>query len=215
MDRNLELTILRLSSETKNFWSIKLRGLYHDTISLILSQRIRFKQSRKIRQEIYKKLDGDIITYDNIRNISDFLKTLGISDNILTLIFSIPNIENIDHEDINTQKELFKSYIDEIWKLKGVGIWTINSLRIMYSHLCTKEYKNCYHYNDKYINKNISELLNMRLDEDDIKYIFENYFSSHKRRITMFFWRIKKESVSKIIKIANNQSITLTADDFV
>lgn len=174
---------------TFNYWNLQPRGLYHDTISLILSQKVRFHQGRKIRSELYKLLGTSIIDYDNLRTINqDKLLSLGINPNTLNTIYSIPKIIYTD-----LTVEIFINYINIISQIRGIGPWTIDSLKVIYY------YDNIYLTKDKYINKNLSKLLDLQnLTDSEIKYLWETYFSFGKRNMCLFFWRIKTNSINKI-----------------
>lgn len=167
------------------FWNFTPRGLYHETVSLILSQMVNLTLSRQIRSDLYILLDSNIITYDNIRKINkELLLRIGITEKKLKTIEQIPNC--LDNNRLTNE------YLEEISKIKGIGKWTINGLKMIYC------YEDIYLSSDKYINKIISILLNINnITEDEIKYIWEFHLNSNKRNFSMFFWRIKTKSLKR------------------
>lgn len=186
---------------TIDFWNLKPRGLFHETVSLIISQKIRLSLSRKIRADLYKILGTNILTFDNIRLVPyERLISIGFTEKLIETIYCVPRA--IDDSLLTI--DYFELYLMELLKIKGVGPWTINGIKVMYN------YKNTYLCNDKYINKNVSLLFEKDLDEIDIEEIWEDCFHENKRNMCMFFWRIKTTSLVKI-----RYGHQLTRDDFI
>jgi hypothetical protein len=44
--------------KTREYWSLKEKSLFHNLISLITSQKIKFSQSREIRKKLYLLNNG-------------------------------------------------------------------------------------------------------------------------------------------------------------
>lgn len=85
--------------------------IYHDTISIIISQKISFSSSREIRRKMMELNLGLPFTYDFI-NYRINNKLLGISDEKYQTMKCIPNVPNIEY--IEQEIENYISYISNI-----------------------------------------------------------------------------------------------------
>lgn len=178
------------------FFTLPSKSLFHNLISLIISQKIRFSQSRKIRQQLYALLNTNEYTIDNLDSLSnDTLKSVGLSDDKINCIRSILKIENLT--------------LDKISKIKGVGPWTLKALQIL-----TDANDDLFLSEDYYIRQRFSELIQSnkilttkQLDNYIVK--FPNWIGQ-KTVISRFFWRIKPEGIIHLL-----QTLTLTRDDFL
>jgi 3-methyladenine DNA glycosylase/8-oxoguanine DNA glycosylase len=87
------------------------RGYYHHIMSLIISQRIRFRQGQKIRSKIYE-LQGrnDLLKITELTNTDR--ATVGLGDNKWATIIAFHNGGDVQ-------------------SIKGIGPWTIQCAKIM------------------------------------------------------------------------------------
>ena len=117
------------------------RGFYHNMMSLIISQRIRFSRGRKIREKIYKILNE--YTLDRIIELTEKQrKTIGLSDEKWIII-------NLFHISIREGKTNFND-------IKGIGEWTINCSLIM-----SGDYSCGFIVGDLAVRKKLAELLKL------------------------------------------------------
>lgn len=72
--------------------TINLRGLYNDTIGLIIGQKIRFEDARRIRRSLYDLSGGNPLTYSLIHGLSQNVLS-ELSHIQVSAILQIPNIE--------------------------------------------------------------------------------------------------------------------------
>lgn len=64
-----------IMSETRAYWTVVPKSLFHNTISLLTSQKVRFAQSRKIRKNLYNLLKEDEYTVEAIRKVGAYKLT--------------------------------------------------------------------------------------------------------------------------------------------
>lgn len=177
-------------------------SLYHDTISIIISQQFSFVKSREIRNRMMSLLDGESkFTYNFINFVlseNNLYKSLGITDRKYQILRSIPDIPDVKYSMLELE-----NYISYISNIKGIGIWTCNALRVI------NRIPGSYISNDLYINKNLESMLGVKILKREIEYILNTFFPNHTLQFTILFWRIKKESIEKMIRLE-----PLTEDDF-
>ena len=88
------------------------RIYFHNIVSLIISQRIRFTQSRKIRSKIYQNLGTNKL--DNILQLTQEQRAYcGLSDGKWQTICNFADNQNQNQ------------------RIPGIGEWTINCQKIM------------------------------------------------------------------------------------
>lgn len=183
-------------NKTEKFWDIPKKSFFHNTISLLTSQKIKFVESKNIRKKLYELNNNNneynIDIFNNLTN-DDFLNC-GLSINIINIIRTVIELEK---KNILT--------IDELKKIKGIGIWTIKSLHIM-NNLSN----NILLYEDFWIRQRLTELTNSNkiLTQSECKKLFNDL--NNLSEISRFLWRITKKGTYKII---NNMQ--LTRDDFL
>ena len=181
--------------ETKKWWFKESKGLFHETISLIIGQKIRFVEANRIRKSIYElqsKLSKD--TEDKFK------------PELIAQIITKPEFKVLGQKITIIQEIIKLSDIKEIFtkKIAGVGPWTINALKI-YNGV-----SNIFLANDKWIRNRLSQLNGIaKLTEKEAKNLIKNW-DIDKSLLTRFLWRIKESGVSKIL--SNKQ---LDKEDFL
>jgi 3-methyladenine DNA glycosylase/8-oxoguanine DNA glycosylase len=195
---NLE-NLDQVLADTQQYWDIHQKwSLFHQTISLVISQRIRFSLGRQIRQNLYRFLGleyGYSITPAQIRALSsNDYKTICMPKNKIAIITNI--IRNIGDEEWNMD---FDNLLIKLEKINGIGPWTISALKIMFH---SNKYPNIFLTSDKWIESRFSEL-NL-----DLKTVVKN--APNLSNVSKFLWRIKPSGVQKL-----NNLQQLTADDFL
>lgn len=184
-------------NKTDKYWLIPQKSLFHNTISLLTSQKIKFSESRNIRKNLYKlnqyNDEFSINIFKNLTN-DDFLNC-GLSSNIIEVIKKVIDLEL---NNILT--------IETLQNIKGIGIWTIKSLKIM-----NNLDDNVILYEDYWIRQRLSELVksNKILTQSECKKLFTGS-STNLSEISKFLWRITKNGTHKII---NN--LELSKNDFL
>ena len=193
---SVETKIKNYMDTTTDLWSIPTKSLFHNLISLLTSQKIRFSKSREIRKQLYV-LNDHISEYNSCKlsMISrDQYRELGLTDGLISAIFEAIKLEQANNLNMNT-----------ISDLKQVGPWTIKALRILNFNS-----DDDFLFEDYWIRKRVSELFGLRKVItcavcDDLVIHWKN-----KSNVSRFFWRIKATGITKI---RGNQP--LDRDDFV
>jgi 3-methyladenine DNA glycosylase/8-oxoguanine DNA glycosylase len=188
-----------LLKSTEKYVKLKKYSMFHQTISLIISQKISFKKSRSIRSKIFEKIYPDNeFTIENIKLIKGEIANFGIEK---TQLDTINNILEIYKPDINDTK-----WIEDIKNIKGIGIWTIKCLKIMFD-----VDNDIFLSEDYWIRSRLSELYN-------VDYIFSikecneisKQWIGNRTIVSKFLWRIKPEGI-----IALKNKYTLTQEHFL
>lgn len=177
---------------TQQYWYLETKSIYHECVSLIISQKISFKESRRIRSILYQKIGEYEFTFDNLRTFSETeLSEFGLNSKMQSIIMSIP--ENITN-------------IDELKNLYGVGIWTVNALKIKFTD------EDIFLSEDLWIRKHIKLLLELDYTPTitEVKHYSDKHIPINKSIITLFLWRLKHTSVGRLIK-----GEQLNKDDFI
>ena len=94
------------------------RGFYHNMVSLIISQRIRFSQARRIRSKIYEILGES--TLDQIMTLTESQRTqCGLGPAKWQVIADFSGL--FEKGSVST----------DYTTIKGIGPWTINCAQLM------------------------------------------------------------------------------------
>jgi DNA-3-methyladenine glycosylase II len=197
-------TIMRnIAATPKEYYSIPQKTMYHNAVSLVVSQRISFKASRQIRKKLYEKhgvqTDENIkqTNYDPtiIQNLD--LTEIGIGGKMAE---SIMEITSLAIKKSNADIEL-----TDISSIKGIGPWTINAIKILH-----QMDTNIFLSEDSWIRKRLSQIMGLPtvLTKNQLDKFTENW--EHKTQISLFLWRLQNSGVDKMIRCKS-----LTRDDFV
>ena len=177
--------------ETREFWDLPPKTLYHELISIIISQRIRFTHSRSIRKKLYQLIESYEITYPLLQNLSDGkLLEIGLTADKIEIIRHIP-------EDIT---------IENLANYAGIGEWTINALKLKIDPYL---YSDVFLYEDLWIRKHIAGLMYMNQTPSTAR-SKKIEIPNNRSHISRFLWRLKHEADHKIL---NNHK--LTKEDFI
>lgn len=190
----MELITEELLLETQDYWNIPSKSLYHEAVSLIISQKISFTKSRQIRSKLYELLGSDEITYDNLREVLEIdLFRTGLDLKKLDIIFQIPS----------------EFDIDDLSEINGIGIWTINALKIK---VYPEKNESIFLCEDMWIRKHIGLLLDLNSTPStiDVKKYISSHVPQNRSWLSRFLWRLKHTSIQKI-----KEGKQLTRDDFV
>lgn len=191
----MELITDKILNNTKEFYKLKEYPIFHQAISLIISQKITFNKGREIRKKLFELTKESCFTKDNLGLLSyDQFKNIGLDDDKIKVIMNVIDIDCNDEED----------FIVKISKTKGIGPWTIKSLKIMF------DLDDEFLFEDLWIRKRVSELFKKdnimsQMECKNISDAIEN-----KRIMSLFFWKIKPEGIKKIL-----ENEELKREDFV
>ena len=192
----MEKILNEYMNKTKEFWTLKPKTLFHNAISLLTSQKIKFSESRAIRKKLYELNENreeycpkifSVLKYSNFKNC-------GLEDNIINCMFKVIELEKANNLTI-----------DNLQQIKGIGPWTIKSLKIM-----NNLDDDIFLYEDYWIRQRLSELVKSDkiLTQCECKKNMSGY--KNLSNISKFLWRINKKGTHKIL---NNEE--LNKDDFV
>lgn len=190
----MSFKILNIMSGTKEYWTMPKKTLFHNTISLIISQKIPFHEGREIRQKLFSELGKYDIIYDEFKKISNNkLKEIGISETKINCIEIVIKLFEDCHDDDNI------NIITKLALVKGIGSWTIKSLYIL-SNL--DEYNDIFLIEDYWIRKQIKILygLNKVPSEKEVREMdIMKPWKGNQSNISRFLWRLKTEGAIAII----------------
>jgi 3-methyladenine DNA glycosylase/8-oxoguanine DNA glycosylase len=205
--------LLKLSSETKQWWLQPTRSLLHNSISCIISMRIPFQKSKEIRQKIYNSIgkEGKIeITKENFTFKDKTLLEYGLSKDqirIIKEILSIVNKKSENKEQLITESCLATSgrdksnkldllTIKDLTKIKGIGVWTIKAVKILMN-----EDPDVSLEQDYYVRKILSRLYGYQkvITETEARKILQTW-NGNRSQISYFLWRLKETAIEKILE---------------
>lgn len=194
----MNLITNELLEQTKQFWKINKHTIFHNAISLVISQQVSFKVGRSVRTKLFMLINSSEITHENMSQLNNNdLEKIGLNQNKVNLIRFILNIKFVNDLD----------FVNELAKLKGIGVWTIKALQIL-----NLENLNVFLSEDLWIRKRLSELANAKqiLTIKECNNFINIYCMINKSNFSNFLWRVRPEG---IVALKNNQ--TLTRDHFL
>jgi 3-methyladenine DNA glycosylase/8-oxoguanine DNA glycosylase len=189
--------MIQIIESTREYWTLPVKTQFHHIVSQYVTKMVRFSESRKIRKNLYLLL-GDPYSQDifNSSSSEDLIRCNLSNEQIITLRYISSIINEREDLEVNLQR---------LSLIKGVGPWTIKSIRLMMTNDNT-----IFLYEDSYIRDRLAELYNLdKLTQTQAKEIalkWENYQSC----LSKFLWRIKKSGIQKI-----KAGIILTKGDFL
>lgn len=202
MSTNILEQLGQLAEHYKDLYPIPCGTLLQNTISLIVSQQVKFSQGRVIRKRLYELIDaktsktssGSTDTDTILRSLThkDW-KDLGLTPNKISTILEITSMSNLS--------------VDNLDHIKGIGPWTIKALKVL-----TNSDPNVFLSEDLWIRKRFSELVGTRtLSSKELDEMMGNSdTNSNLTQVSRFLWRLKPENVQKLV-----QSQELSREDFV
>lgn len=218
---NVQKLLDVLKTVDSTWYQVKKNTLYHDLISLIISQRIAFTLGRQIRDKLRKeheKVYQDGTYRPELVKTLD-LKSFGISNpNMIACINHVTDLYVDAHPikwpwaelaevkvAVNSyQKELENSKLrlDEIRNISGIGDWTYNALIIMGHTSSNQEDSNIFLKEDAWIRKRLAQLVygkpkSINQKEADTL-ITDQKEPLNKTKMSQFLWRIKESGINKI-----------------
>lgn len=176
---------------THPYWLIDVKPFFHHAIAQCITQQISFKQSRLIRQKLYTILGDpyDQAMFDNADDIT--LSKCGINDSMIQILRLVSEQINPDKSDNDN--------LDAIHKIRGVGNWTIKSIKLMRR---SAGFENIILFEDYYIRKRLGEFFGKTIvSQSDAKTYVEKLGKIYQLDcgiISLFFWRITSDGIRQI-----------------
>jgi len=147
------------------------QNIFSYMIGVIIGQKIRFSQARKIRQQLYTQIDYNFTPQD-VLNVD--WNNIDISENIKNTILDVTNYV-IDNNVKNFNKEFFRNLLN----LKGIGEWTVSCIMIEYNID-----SDLFPLNDKHVNRKIKEIYGDKKIEDLLK-----LWTPYKSVVFWYLWK--------------------------
>ena len=174
--------------KTRTYWTQPVRNFIHNLVSIIISQKIPFRQSRLIRQQMYQKYQTNLFTYDLLIKITAHeWQELGLGQAKIATINQVLKLGQCPN-------------VNDLKKIKGIGSWTIKSLKIMSNLLEPNE--DFFLEEDYWVRKILSKILDRKkvmTQREAKKYVDANWKDS-KVELTKFLWRLKPEGAEILNK---------------
>lgn len=105
------------------------RNLYAWLVGAVIGQKIRFSKARSLRGKLYLKLGTDDFSADDVMKLEKpGLIELGIEDWQADIII---RVTNFIQKNLNNQLTI--NNCDELLTIKGIGEWTLNNVKLMWS----------------------------------------------------------------------------------
>lgn len=197
-EKLLSLINKNLLDKTSEFYKQKQYSIEHQTVSLIISQKVSFTIGKNIRKKLFELTKGEEFVKNNMNKISnEQLVKIGIDSNKIKTIRNVLNVE-FEHTD---------KYINAIDKINGIGTWTIKCLKIMF-----KTDPDIMLVEDLWIRKRLQELLRLnKLPTMSECNKLSNIWSGYRTIVSLFLWRIKPDGIKQLLQ----DSSKLTKEHFI
>lgn len=164
---------LVIIEETRAFWTLPNKGLFHNAVSAVVGQRIRFSQAREIRKKLYQILGDVQYSAEKLRETPDEDFPKGVN---------IPLLRKLAEPNL---------VYDDLRSISGIGPWTLKSIAIM-----TELDETLFLFEDAWIKARVKELV-VGLECKEFGELFPE---ANRSDLSRFFWRIKPEGIQQIIK---------------
>lgn len=192
--------VLTVIINTSQYWNLPAKTQFHHCIAQYVTKMVKFSQSQKIRRNLYLLLGDPYDKYKFDNSSNQDLINCGLNQEQITTLKYISSI--IDEQDT------LDNNLERLSVVKGVGPWTIKSIRLMLSNTSNNE--QIFLYEDSYIRTRLSELYGMKtLSQANAKKI-GSAWNQYQTILSKFLWRVKKEGIQKL-----TMQIPLTQDDFL
>ena len=163
-------------------------SLYKSLISLIISQQISFKASRKLRGNLYQYLGSNEFTPENILKITSVQwEGWGLNPHRRELIHRVT--------DMALKSEL---RVADLSKIEGIGPWTLKGLQIM-----TYIEPDVFLYEDAFIRKHIRKLFGNLTLRQIQKLSQTPVWAGQRSLVSRFLWRLRDSGALKLIQGEN------------
>ncbi|CAH6418872.1 DNA-3-methyladenine glycosylase [uncultured virus] len=186
--------------ESKPFWCLQERPMFHHLVSMVTSQEIAFAKGRAIRIQLYKMAEAatghGILTQQFIASLDvETLKKMGLAEHRCELVKYLATIPSKSHaDDLNAYAVV-----------RGVGSWTIKGLQIIFNLG-----PNVILYEDKWIRKRLGEMIGQgEVTEKRAAELFKTW-PGQESLMSYFLWRIQPSGIQKLL-----QNEPLLRADFV
>ena len=176
---NDKFDLSELAIQTKEYWMIPQKSIFHDLISLIISQKISFEQGREIRKKLYDYVKGDYTP--------ELLSK--ISQSTWKNTFQIDGLKFLCIQEIIRHSN---DLLNNLNNIRGIGIWTKKAICIMHNLS-----NDIFLFEDYYIRKQLGKLLDIsHLSNNEANMLSKDW--KNKTIISKFLWRIKDSGINKI-----------------
>lgn len=176
--------LLKLAIDNKEHYVFPDRSLTHNAILMIIANRLNNEKSEEVKKKLYSSIgrEGKVeLSKENFKFKDKTLLSYGLSHDQIKLIREV-----LEMKEIN---------IKNLTKIKGIGIWTIKALKII-----TNEDNVCFEQ-DYNVRNNLGLLYgyDKLVPESEVKKILSSW-NGNRTIISYFLWRLKKESIVKILE---------------
>lgn len=184
--------LFALSNETKEWWYREPLGIIHETVLLIITEKLSFHKSDEVLNKIIASIGKKEITKTTFTISDNKLKEWGLSSDCCSLIRSV--------------LELSSPTVKDIVKIRGIGIRNIKAIKIIMG-----EEDDQFLYEDLHIRRCMAILFNHKkpLTPSDAKHL-SSVWEGHRSQISMFLLRLTFEGIGKIVEMK-----PLTKEDFM
>ena len=163
------------------------RGFYHNMMSLIISQRIRFTAGQNIRKRIYELQDRSDL--NKITELTeDERKKIKLNDQKWQIIIAFHK-----HHEFLKDSGLANKRLDNYVKVKGIGPWTLNNMRIM-----TQDYSCGFIAEDLAVRNELAKILDKdKLTKFEVNEIMSKYEKNLAGRLFSILWNKTRTKLKK------------------
>jgi len=196
-------------------WLPPVREDFDCAVSLVLSQRIPFAESRAIRRGMYAKVGKSVLEAQNMQRWTDEdWFSVGLTDSFkIKIIRSIVALalEAKQGGEVKGEPPAAHGLTSHgLSLLCGIGPWTIKGWEIS-----TRRAPDLFLQEDKWIRFHLKTLFKKRTmpSESVAAKLAEAHWKGHRSLVTRFLWRLEKQSATKLL--SENGGINLAQADFV
>lgn len=202
-NRDSSLYILFSKAGPPNYLiSIEKKGLFALLICAIIGQKISFTRAQSARKRLYTKLGKSDFIPDDIKDFTknDWL-AIGVEQfqiNIIETIIKEYYLKNIKFDSLDD--------LDNWFKIDGVGQWTLDNIRIMYSASTLKKLPDIILTTDLVVKSALKSIYNQnKLDKLFIQQKMKDWYDdtthqSYVGIINWYIWRHWREYQKEILK---------------
>lgn len=176
-----DLDLFSVAKNTKDLWILPEHSAHHTAVDLVMAKGLSFDMYKRLRTNIYNAIGKREYSRDTFKFTDKKLKEWGMSNEKITAIRKILEVETVDS--------------GALCRIRECGIHIVKAFKVFYG-----EHDDTFLNEDYNVRTNLGLLFskNKLMTPQEATKVARNW-SGHRSIISYFLHRLKPESVFKIL----------------